>query len=188
MPKSSIRRLMLARRRSLSQEEFHSASLSIQHIFLETEEYLHARGIVVYASIHKEVDTEEIVRTALESGKKVAFPAVVHHGLVFREVTEISLMKRGAFGIMEPCQTGRSFELDEADIFVLPGIAFDLNGHRIGYGKGYYDKTLHRLEGQGRLVGLCYDFQLVDRIAGEPHDVKMDVIISEKRIVRRGNR
>lgn len=188
MPKSSIRRTMLAQRRSLSEKESRSASLSIQHSFLETEEYHHARGIVVYASIHKEVDTEEIVRAAFVSGKKVAFPAVVHHGLVFREVTEISSMKRGIFGIMEPCATGRNFDLDEADIVVLPGIAFDLNGHRIGYGKGYYDKTLHRLEGNGRLIGLCYDFQLVERIAGEPHDVKMDLIITEKRIVRPENR
>jgi 5-formyltetrahydrofolate cyclo-ligase len=179
---------MLANRRSLSEKESRSASLSIQHSFLETQEYQRARGMVVYASIHKEVDTEEIVRAALKSGKKVAFPAVVHHGLVFREVTEISSMKRGAFGIMEPCSTDRTFGLDEADVVVLPGIAFDLKGHRIGYGKGYYDKTLHRLEGQGRLVGLCYDFQLVEKIAGEPHDVKMDLIISEKRIVRPENR
>jgi len=85
---------------------------------------------------------------------------------------------------MEPCSTHRHFELEDADIFVVPGIAFDLQGHRIGYGKGYYDKALHRLEGQGKLVGLCYDFQLVDRIAGEPHDVKMDLILSEKRVVR----
>jgi 5-formyltetrahydrofolate cyclo-ligase len=175
---------MLAHRRSLSENESRSASLSIQRSFLDMEEYRHARGIILYASIHGEVDTEGIVHAALESGKKVAFPAVVHHGLVFREVTEISSMNRGKFGIMEPCQTGRNFELDEADIVVLPGIAFDMKGHRIGYGKGYYDKTLHRLEGQGRLVGLCYDFQLVEMIAGEPHDVKMDVIISEKRIVR----
>jgi 5-formyltetrahydrofolate cyclo-ligase len=179
---------MLAHRRSLSEEESRSASLSIQHSFLGMEEYRHAQGIVVYASIHKEVDTEEIVRAALDSGKRIAFPTVVHHGLVFREVTDVSSMKRGAFGIMEPCPTGRNFDLDEADIFVVPGVAFDLKGHRIGYGKGYYDKTLHRLEGQGRLVGLCYDFQLVDRIVGEPHDVKMDLIISEKRIVRPVNR
>lgn len=175
-------------RRGISEDEFRSASLAIQHSFLETQEYHHARGLVVYAPIHNEVDTEQIVHAALESGKKIAFPAVVHHGLVFREVTEISSMKKGAFGILEPCSTGKPFQLEDADIFILPGIAFDVTGHRIGYGKGYYDKTLHRLEGQGRLVGLCYDFQLVDRIAGESHDVKMDVIITEKRIIRSANR
>lgn len=187
MPKRSIRRKMLAHRRSLSEDEFRHASLSIQRLFLETPEYLGARGIVVYSPIHKEVDTEMIIHEALACGKRVALPAVVHHELVFREVSEISSLKRGAFGIMEPAGSSRLFELAEVDIFVLPGIAFDLTGHRVGYGKGYYDKTLHRIEGQGRLIGLCHDFQLVDRIAGEPHDVKMDLIISEKRIIRTGH-
>ena len=71
----------------------------------------------------------------------------------------------------------------EADLIVLPGVAFDTKGKRIGYGKGYYDKALHSLEGQGKLIGFCYDFQLVDDIAGEPHDVKMDLLITEKRVV-----
>ena len=184
MPKTSIRREILAHRRSLSEEEFRSASFLIQRSFLETDEFLRARGVVVYASIHKEVDTEEIVRASLESGKKVAFPAVVHHGLVFREVADLSSLKKGTFGIMEPCSTHRHFELEEADVFVVPGVAFDLQGHRIGYGKGYYDRALHRLEGQGKLVGFCYDFQLVDRLPGEPHDVRMDLILTEKRVIR----
>jgi len=187
MPKSSIRRKMLAHRRSLSEDEFRRASLSIQRLFLETPEYLNARGIVVYSPIYKEVDTEMIIHEALTCGKRVALPAVVHHGLVFREVSEISSLKRGAFGIMEPAGSSRLVQLAEVDIFVLPGVAFDLTGHRVGYGKGYYDRTLHRIEGQGRLVGLCHDFQLLDRIAGEPHDVKMDLIISEKRIIRTGH-
>ena len=67
---------------------------------------------------------------------------------------------------------------------VIPGIAFDMTGKRIGYGKGYYDRTLHHLEGEGKLVGFCYDFQLVDAIAGEPHDVLMDLLITDKRVIR----
>jgi 5-formyltetrahydrofolate cyclo-ligase len=175
---------MLARRRSLSEEEFRSASRIIQQAFLETEEYRQAWSVAVYASIHHEVDTGLIVQTALESGKKVAFPAVVEHRLVFRQVKADSSMKSGVFGILEPCTDCRVFPPDEVDVFVLPGIAFDLKGERIGYGKGFYDKTLHRMEGEGRLVGMCYDFQLVDEIVGEPHDVKMDLIITEKRVVR----
>lgn len=184
MPKRSLRRSMLAHRRSLSEEEFRSTSLLIQRTFLETEEYRRASIIVVYASIHNEVATELIAQSALESGKIVAFPVVVAHGLVFRQVKAESSMKSGAFGIMEPCPDCRVLRPDEVDVFVLPGIAFDLKGDRIGYGKGFYDKTLHRMEEQGKLVGLCYDFQLVDEIVGEPHDVKMDLIITEKRVVR----
>jgi 5-formyltetrahydrofolate cyclo-ligase len=175
---------MLEHRRSLSEQEFRSTSLLIQRTFLETEEYRQARIVVVYASIHNEVDTEMVVQTALDSGKKVAFPAVVGHELIFRQVKTGSSMKSGAFGIMEPCPDCRVFMPDEVDVFLLPGIAFDLKGDRIGYGKGYYDKTLHRLEDKGKLVGLCYDFQLVDEIVAEPHDVKVDLIITEKRVVR----
>lgn len=184
MPKRSLRRTMLAHRRSLSEEEFRSASRLIQQAFLDTEEFRGARTIAVYASIHNEVATELVSLTALESGKEVVFPAVEGHGMVFRQLTAGSSMQSGAFGILEPCTDCRVFLPDEVDVFVLPGIAFDIKGERIGYGKGYYDKTLHRLEGQGRLVGLCYDFQLVDEIVGEPHDVKMDLIITEKRVVR----
>jgi 5-formyltetrahydrofolate cyclo-ligase len=174
---------MLAHRKSLTPGEFSSASLRIQKAFLETDNYKCARSIIVYSPIHQEVDTELIVRSAWESGKRVAFPVVVGHELVFREVQDISSLQRGAFGILEPCPTGRIAMPEETDILVLPGIAFDLNGHRIGYGKGYYDKTLHRIEGHGKIVGLCYDFQLVDEILGESHDVKMDLIITDKRVV-----
>jgi 5-formyltetrahydrofolate cyclo-ligase len=67
---------------------------------------------------------------------------------------------------------------------VVPGVAFDRSGRRIGYGKGYYDKTLHVLEGSGRLVAFCYDFQLFEEIVGEPHDVTMDIIVTETTVVR----
>jgi 5-formyltetrahydrofolate cyclo-ligase len=131
------------------------------------------------------VDTKIIMQHAWDDGKCIAFPAVVGHTLSFHEVPALSVLREGAFGILEPCPTCRSFSTEEIDVFLLPGVAFDLSGYRVGYGKGYYDKTLHRLENLGRLVGLCYDFQLVTEIVGEPHDVRMDVIITEKRIVRR---
>lgn len=183
MPKRSIRRSMLAHRKSLSPEEFRAASLQIQKAFLETDNYARARSIIVYSPIHCEVDTELIVLSALDSGKRVAFPVVLDHELVFREVQDMSALHKGAFGILEPCSDRKLLAPEEADILVLPGIAFDLNGHRIGYGKGYYDRTLHRLEGTGKIIGLCYDFQLVDEIPGEAHDVKMDMIITDKRVV-----
>ncbi len=185
MPKKSVRRTMLTHRRSLTAAQFRSASILIQDALMETAEYRRARFLALYAPIHNEVDTAKIATEALASGKRVAFPVVAGHGLVFREVEELASLQKGAFGILEPCQSCMVFEPEEVDLFILPGVAFDLTGHRIGYGKGYYDKTLHRLEGQGRFVGLCYDFQLIDAIAGESHDVRMDMVITEKRIVRR---
>jgi len=183
MPKRSLRRSMLAHRKSLSPEELRSAGLTIQKTFLDTDNFRRARSIIVYSPVHHEVDTELIVHCALNSGKKVAFPSVVGDELFFCEVKDPSTLKKGTFGIMEPCVIGQVFTPEEADVLIVPGVAFDLKGHRIGYGKGYYDKTLHRLEGHGKLVGLCYDFQLVDEILFEAHDVTMDLIITEKRVV-----
>ena len=185
MPKKSVRRTMLTHRRSLSANQFRSASILIQDALKATEEYRRARFLALYAPIHNEVDTARIAADALASGKRVVYPAVAGHGLVFREVGELASLHKGAFGILEPCPSCMVVEPEDVDMFILPGVAFDLTGHRIGYGKGYYDKTLHRLEGQGRFVGLCYDFQLIDAIAGESHDVRMDMVVTEKRIVRR---
>jgi len=183
MPKRNLRRSMLAHRKSLSPEEFRSASLHIQKSFLETDNFRRARSVLVYSPINHEVDTELIVSCALNSGKKIAFPSVVGDELLFCEVQDLTSLKKGTFGILEPCAIGKIFTPEEADVVVVPGVAFDLSGHRIGYGKGYYDKMLQHLESQGKLVGLCYDFQLVDEILAEPHDVKMDMIITEKRVV-----
>jgi 5-formyltetrahydrofolate cyclo-ligase len=185
MPKKSVRRTMLTHRRSLTAAQFRSASILIQDALMETDEYRRARFLALYAPIHNEVDTAKVAAAALASAKRVAYPVVVGHGLVFREVEELSSLHTGAFGILEPCPDCRVFEPEDVDMFILPGVAFDLTGHRIGYGKGYYDKTLHRFEGQGRFVGLCYDFQLIEAIAGESHDVRMDMVITEKRIIRR---
>lgn len=118
------------------------------------------------------------------AGKEVFLPAVCGEELRFIRVASERDFKKGTFGILEPCLTGEALPSDLADIIVLPGVAFDLSGRRIGYGKGFYDRALHRLEGMGRLVGFCYDFQLVDEIAGEPHDVAVDMVITDRRMIR----
>jgi 5-formyltetrahydrofolate cyclo-ligase len=184
VPKRKVRAAMLAQRRSFSADELQSLSQGIQSAFLESLEYARAKVIVAYSPIQNEVGTELIVTAALASGKRVAFPVVMGHRLIFREINDLVSFREGAYGIAEPCPTCVDFSPDDADLFIVPGIAFDLRGHRVGYGKGYYDKTLHRLEGQGKLVGLCYDFQLVEEISGEPHDVKMDLILTETREIR----
>jgi 5-formyltetrahydrofolate cyclo-ligase len=93
------------------------------------------------------------------------------------------MLHRGAFSVPEPDGACSVHSPEEADLIVVPGVAFDLRGRRIGYGKGYYDRALHQLEGRGRLVGFCYDFQVVDEIAAECHDVMMDLIVTERRVI-----
>jgi 5-formyltetrahydrofolate cyclo-ligase len=184
MPKQGLRQAILARRRALSAQEATASSRLIQQAFLATVEFIEARVVAIYAPIHNEVDTAEVMHVVLNSAKVLLFPAVRADGLELRRISEAGELQRGAFGIPEPGADSPLHSPGETDLFVIPGIAFDICGRRIGYGKGYYDRTLHHLEGKGKLVGFCYDFQLLERIAGEPHDVRMDIIITERRVIR----
>ncbi|ANA40737.1 MULTISPECIES: 5-formyltetrahydrofolate cyclo-ligase [Geobacter] len=184
MPKRALRQSMLALRRSLAPAEARRASEAIQRSFADSDGFRKSRVVALYAPIRGEVDTGDVLRLALDQGKTVLLPVVCGDELRFIEVTDPAGLRPGSYAIPEPCLTGTAVAPDRADIIVVPGVAFDLAGRRIGYGKGFYDRALHHLEGTGRLVGFCYDFQLVDEIRGEPHDVALDLIVTEKRIIR----
>lgn len=175
---------MLARRRALTETEARSAGQFAQQALIATREFAEARAVALYFPVHNEVDTAEVMREAQASAKTVLFPAVCPGGLEFRQICDPGMLRRGAFSIPEPDAACPVYSPGEADLIVIPGVAFDMSGRRIGYGKGFYDRALHQLEGKGRLVGLCYDFQIVDEIPGEPHDVRMDIIITERRVIR----
>lgn len=182
MPKRTLRAATLAHRRGLTPQQVASQSLALQERFLELPEFQAARVLALYAPIHHEVETAAVAKAALSAGKKLLYPRVVGQDLDFCQVGAPSDLTPGKFGILEPA--GEPCDPATADLIVVPGVAFDLCGRRIGYGKGFYDRSLHRLEGRGRLVAFCYDFQLVQEIVGEPHDVTMDLIVTELCVVR----
>ena len=182
MPKRTLRSATLAKRRELTAQQVSAHSLAIQLRFLELPEFQRSGLLALYAPIHNEVETSFVAGEALAAGRGVLYPAVSGNDLLFRRVAALDELVPGSYGIPEP--SGEPYPPDEVDLIVVPGVAFDLSGLRVGYGKGYYDRTLHRLEGSGRLVGFCFDFQLVEEIVGEPHDVTMDLIVTEQRVVR----
>lgn len=188
MPKRSLRQQMLAQRLALSLEEWRGSSLLAQQNLITLEEYAQAGCIALYAPARNEADTAEIVASAFNSGKRVLYPAVCGEHLVFRQVEGLASLEQGCFGILEPCPTGIDHHADEADLIVVPGVAFDLSGHRIGYGKGFYDRFLRHPGRKAHLVGLCHDFQLIaGDIPAEGHDIRMEIIVSDRRIVRCGS-
>ena len=185
MPKRSLRSQLLAQRRSLSQDFWYASSRAAQLNLLSLDEYAEADCIALYAPAHNETDTELLLTAAFQAGKRVLYPAVCGHQMVFRSVERIEELRKGAFGILEPCSTGVDHQADEADLIVVPGVAFDLAGHRIGYGKGFYDRFLHHPDCSAHLIGLCHDFQVTEgRIPFDPHDIPMKIIVSDKRIIR----
>ncbi len=185
MPKRSLRSHLLTLRRALSHDAWLSSSRAAQHNLLSLDEYERSECIAMYAPAHNETDTGLILAAAFQAGKRVLFPAVCGHQMVFRHVERIEALQEGAFGILEPCPTGTDHQADEADLIIVPGVAFDLTGHRIGYGKGFYDRFLQHPECNAHLVGLCHDFQLTEgRIPADVHDIPMEIVVTDKRIVR----
>ena len=185
MPKRSLRQQTLARRRALCHDEWHASSLLAQQNFLSLEEYRQALCIALYSPAHNETDTANILTEAFREGKRVLYPAVCGKEMVLREVQGLENLAQGSFGILEPCSVGVDHTAAEADLIIVPGVAFDQCGHRIGYGKGFYDLFLGNSDRKGHLVGLCHDFQLIDgQIPAEEHDIRMEIIVTDKRIIR----
>jgi len=183
MPKAMLRKSILSRRRALPAIEKTVADDAIQGALLASPEYMTTATVALYFSVNNEVSTEKVINHSLSVGKVLFLPAVEDGEMLFRRVASLDDLVTGRFGIMQPSSGCVAVDPEEIDLIVVPGVGFDLSGQRIGYGKGCYDKALHRLEGKGKLTALCYEFQLIDSLAGEQHDVNMDRIITERRII-----
>ncbi len=180
MLKQFLRRNLIQRREKLDLDTFSNNSKQAQKNFITLNEYLNANVVALYFSFQNELDTLEIVKHSIESQKLLTLPFINQNDeLQFNRYTFGNTLDTNKYGIAEP----KNSELVEShDLFLVPGVAFDLSGYRLGFGKGYYDKYLSRYS--GIKVGFCHDFQLVDKIEHEEHDVKMDIVVTEKQIIR----
>jgi len=183
MPKRPIREKLLAERRHCSAETCLHLSLLIQERFLDSSVYRLAGSIGLYSPVLNEVQTELVARRCFADVKRLAYPRVEGADLRFVEVFDSKEMAPGAFGILEP--TGeRSMPFDELDLLVVPGVAFDLAGNRLGYGKGYYDRILARCLSGLERVGFAYEFQVVEQLPAAAHDCRLTRLVTEQRILR----
>jgi len=183
MTKPAIREIILSRRRSISAADYAEWGRLVQDAFMALPEYQSAGTIALYHAVRGEVPTDSVLVHALSAGKKVYLPAVVGEGLVFRRIYEHGDLVPGGFRIPEPHAGCTPVDPADINLIVVPGVGFDLAGQRIGYGRGYYDRALHMLESSGRLIAFCFEFQLLDSIKADHHDVIMDRIITERRVV-----
>lgn len=183
MPKRALRSELLSRRRAMGYGDWQSGSVAAQHRLIELGAFQHAACIALYSPIQQELDTSLIFEVAVAAGKTVLFPAVCGHYLKFKVVTGLDQLKKGSFGILEPGNLAKSYPVETADLIVVPGVAFDLEGHRIGFGKGYYDRCLNQHSLAGVVVGFCHDFQLLNRIPVEGHDIHMQCIVTDNRLI-----
>lgn len=178
---------MLALRNSVPGEELDSLSSQIARRVLELPEVEKARTISTYLHIGSEVRTRAIVDWCLARGKRVVVPVTNKSSrrLIFSELhypdRELEL---GTFGIPEPKHEFlRPVPLDEAEVVLIPGIAWDLRGYRIGYGGGFYDRSINALRTPLKKVGLVYEFQIIRKIPVTRYDRPVDIMVTEHRVI-----
>lgn len=146
--------------------------------------YKTSRNIFIFVSYNNEVDTHEIIKQALTDGKKIFVPKVISkaNGMVAVEISSLSELSEGYFGVLEPINFDKRVEEDIIELVLLPGIAFDKMGNRIGYGGGFYDRFLPKLNTDVKKIALAYSFQVFDCVPCELHDEKIDGIITDEYI------
>jgi 5-formyltetrahydrofolate cyclo-ligase len=143
-----------------------------------------ARTVALYAPLGTEVDALELARRLTQRGARVAFPRVVEgdRRLAFGRCDPCALV-RGPLGAREPPPGATVVDGADIDVFVIPGVAFSLDGLRLGRGGGYYDATLRAFPRAAR-VGACFDLQLVPTLPREPHDAPLDAVVTDARTLQ----
>lgn len=174
MDKASIRKSKMSLRRALSKED---KALFDMNIFKQAITYIKPSDVVgVYVSRMDEVDTFLLIDYLLKKSIRVAVPKVVGQDLIFYEITDVNQLEEGYFHLLEPTT---KIVVDNISIMFVPMLAYDQYNHRIGYGKGFYDRYF--ANHSCLKIGLAYDFYFVDFIETNETDVKLDVIIVNKR-------
>lgn len=210
MTKARIREIMKQERALLTPKEMMEYSQRITDRLFSLRAYEQCRLLFTYLSMQQEVNTWHLVRRAWKEGKKVYAPRVESTGLEFYEITEGTPLIKSKFGVSEPEINDKSrynvFQENTKDdsfhisiqsqeeelaprLMLLPGLAFDSRGNRIGYGAGYYDRYLARFAKDNFIkIALAYDFQLLDQIETTEYDKKADLIITPSRCIDCRNR
>jgi len=178
--KDEIRKRLLRIRRSLSRDEILEMSREIKERLFDLPEYRSCKVVMFYIAHDNEVETREMIIESLHS-KKVLIPCTsLERNMIYPvEIENLDDLERGAFGILEP--RNKKIYRGDIDVIIVPGIAFDSRGYRIGYGKGFYDRFL--IGTNALKIGIAYDFQIVNRIPEDENDVPVDMIVSEKRVL-----
>ncbi len=153
---------------------------------LSVPEYKRAGTLLSYVSLDSEVSTREVISSAIAEKKMVLVPAVRGECLSLHEIKTLEELKPGFMGIHEPKDCSKPVPLGAVELAIVPGLAFDEDGNRLGRGRGMFDRLF---KGAGCFrIALAFDFQVLESIPSEPHDVPVELIITERRVIRTSGR
>jgi 5-formyltetrahydrofolate cyclo-ligase len=186
--KAQLRRRVLAARDGLSEDEHAQLSAAVCARAAELPEIKAAHTIMLYASFRSEIDTAPLVDWALARGMRVCLPRIIAARRIqaFRVTDRATDLLPGKWDIPEPREGLPLVAAQEIDAVVVPGVLFDENGGRCGYGGGFYDSYLAGMRQGTPRVSLALELQLVDGVPCEPHDLGVDVIVTRDRVIRPG--
>ncbi|KPK02451.1 MAG: hypothetical protein AMK71_02135 [Nitrospira bacterium SG8_35_4] len=192
--KRQLRKDFIKKRDAIHPEQKRLKEAAIEKTLFSLREFQKAGSILLYMSFRSEVNTMNYLEDVLSLGKTLILPRVAPKQRVLRlfEVRDVSELSPGYMGILEPpAKKEREVSLNTVDLVIIPGTGFDITGSRIGYGGGYYDrllsyesKQLSRVEKHIITIALAFEEQIGNTIPTEPHDIKVDMIVTEKRTIR----
>ena len=185
--KKAIRDEVLEKRDRIPHAIKSEKDLLIRNLLYTLPEVLDAKRILFYVSFRSEVNTHSMIKQALKAGKNLILPRVYKEGhrLLLYEIKDLRELNAGFMGIPEPFVSDeRIFAIDDVDLVIIPGAAFDYSGNRLGYGAGYYDSLLAERKRKMPVIALAYEEQIVDSIPAEEHDVQVDMIVTDQRVIR----
>ncbi len=175
MNKQELRRAIRERKRAMTEEEIVERSNALAEKFYHTPAYQAAATIYGYLPYNQEVRTVPMLQRALDDGKRVAVPKVYGDEMRFIYLEDLTQVAKGYAGIPEPIADAPVAE-DKQALVLMPGLAFDPQGHRIGYGGGFYDKFLAK-EPHHPTLALCYEFQMQAHLDTEEFDIPVDTVL-----------
>ena len=175
MDKKALRAQIRAQKRAMTEEEICRRSEALGRLFRQSALYINAKTIYGYLPYNQEVRTVPMLEQAIRDGKRVAVPKVYGEEMRFIYLEDMSQVATGYAGIPEPVADEPVAD-DKTALVLMPGLAFDPQGHRIGYGGGFYDKFL-AAEPNHPTLALCYEFQMLPHLETEEHDIPVDYVI-----------
>ena len=176
MDKKALRAEIRAKKRAMTAQEIEEKSAALAKAFYETAEYKNAKTIYGYLPYNQEVRTTQMLAHALADGKQVAVPKVYGDEMKFILLSDLSQVAKGYAGIPEPIADG-PVAADPTALVLMPGLAFDPEGHRCGYGGGFYDKYL-AAHPKHVTLALCYGFQMFSHLDTDAFDIPVQYVIS----------
>jgi len=180
--KQEIREKIFAVRKKMSNNTILAKSRFVIENLKLLEEYKSAKTIMCYISLDSEVNTWEFIKSKLADGKEIVVPYIdVNDVLSVSKLKSFDNLVVGKYGVLEP--KNKLLYDEKIDLMILPGLAFDVNGSRIGFGKGYFDKFLSK-HTKSVKVALAFEEQIIDFIPTTKYDVYMDVIVTDKRLIK----